>query len=67
MLAGDWTTRNEAVFLRNWKGLDYRLPHDEAAVYKRSAGGENFRRDNSYVGNHQTELLAQMKDRLGLP
>jgi eukaryotic-like serine/threonine-protein kinase len=63
----DWTTRNKATLLRNWKGIDYRLPHDEAAVYKRRAGGENFRRDNSYVGTSHTDLLAQMKDRLGLP
>ncbi|WP_080432401.1 protein kinase domain-containing protein [Burkholderia ubonensis] len=63
----DWTMRNKAVILRNWKGMDYRLPHDEVAVYKRRAGGENFRRDNNYVGNSHSELLAQMKDRLGLP
>jgi eukaryotic-like serine/threonine-protein kinase len=63
----DWTMRNKAVILRNWKGMDYRLPHDEVAVYKRKAGGEKFRRDNNYVGNSQSDLLAQMKDRLGLP
>jgi serine/threonine protein kinase len=63
----DWTMRKKAVLLRNWKGVDYRLPHDEAAVYKRRAGAENYRRDNSYVGNSHTGLLTQMKDRLGLP
>lgn len=63
----DWTMCNKAVILRNWKGMDYRIPDDEVAVYKRRAGGENFRRDNNYVGNSHSDLLAQMKDKLGLP
>ncbi|MCA7979890.1 protein kinase family protein [Burkholderia cepacia] len=63
----DWMMRDEGVILRNWKGMDYRLPHDEVAVYKRRAGGENFRRDNNYLGNSHSDLFAQMKDRLGLP
>ncbi|KAA1012627.1 protein kinase [Paraburkholderia panacisoli] len=63
----DWTTRGKAVLLQNWQGIDYRLPHDEIAVYKRRAGGEKYRRDNTYVGNSHAELFAQMKDRMGLP
>lgn len=63
----DWTTHSDGVYLRNWRGIDYRIPHGETALYKRKAGGENFRRDNSYVGNSHAELFSQMKVRLELP
>ncbi|PLC42738.1 hypothetical protein C0Q88_12425 [Ralstonia pickettii] len=63
----DWMMREESAFLSNWKGMDYWLPHDEMAVYKRKAGADNFRRDNGYSGNSHADLLAQMKGKLGLP
>ncbi|WP_459570506.1 protein kinase domain-containing protein [Cupriavidus sp. 8B] len=63
----DWSTRREGVLLRNWNGVDYRIPHDEVAILKCKSGGEKYRYDKSYTCGSYAELFDQMKERLGLP